>query len=338
MSQLPFVSVVIPVLNGADRLPDALASLRQQDYPRDRFEVIVADGGSTDGTRDFAVAGGARVVDNPKRREAPGRNAGFAAARGEIIAFTDDDCTFPPDWIRRAVEQLHTGEIAGVSGPTMIPERESAFGRAVAFLFELGTSLARSVHRERVATVAEVTDLPGCNAFFRREALAKVMPSDDALVTGEDILFSYRVRKLGYRLVLVPQVKVWHAKRQGPRRLFRQMARFAVGRLQVGKLHPELLRPAHVLVGLSLPALVACAVALVALAPEWAAPAAAAGCSALLGLGCWGGVRRGSAAVGAWVPAVILLAVTGWSLGFVREVVLPYPRSVPESGNQEMAH
>src|SRR5580704_16125185 len=98
-AERPFVTVVIPVLNGADRLPAALSTLKAQAYPADRIEIFVVDGGSRDASCDVARAAGAHVIDLPGGRVGAARNAGFAASRGDIVAFTDDDCTFPEDWI-----------------------------------------------------------------------------------------------------------------------------------------------------------------------------------------------------------------------------------------------
>ncbi len=77
---LPKISVCIPVLNGAPRLPDCLTSLRALDYPQDLIEIVIADGGSTDGTCEVALSFGAHVLDNPGKTVAAGRNVAFAAA------------------------------------------------------------------------------------------------------------------------------------------------------------------------------------------------------------------------------------------------------------------
>src|SRR6202030_2578206 len=99
MNPPPQVSVVMPVRNEILALPRLLQSLLDQDF--DSFEIIVADGGSTDGTREFVLhlAESSRVplilVDNTKIRSGPGRNAGLRRASGDFVIFLDGHCTLP---------------------------------------------------------------------------------------------------------------------------------------------------------------------------------------------------------------------------------------------------
>ena len=90
----PLVSVVVPARNAAATLERCLRSLLDLDYPRDRFEIIVADNGSTDGSRSILdrFGGQVRVVEQPRPGPAAARNAGIRAAEGTVIALTDADC------------------------------------------------------------------------------------------------------------------------------------------------------------------------------------------------------------------------------------------------------
>jgi GT2 family glycosyltransferase len=310
----PFVSIVIPVKNGAGRLECCLDSLARQRYPRESVEVIVVDGRSTDATRAVAESRGARVVDNPRELVAAGRNVGFRHARGEIVAFTDDDCTFPEDWLERATIHFQDPCVAGLGGPTRMPADESHFGKAVSFLFEIGVRAASSVHAEKVEVKRIVSDLPGCNMFYRHSALEQVMPVIETLVTAEDVELGFRLRKAGFRLFTVPDVSVLHHKRPTPRRFFRQMYRFAIGRLQVGRRHVGALRPAHVVAGMAIPASVLLL------------PLALIGLPVLaLSLFVMALAQTGAAAVAIRVPVVVIGGVFAWSAGFMRELLCPLP-------------
>jgi glycosyltransferase involved in cell wall biosynthesis len=99
----PEVSVIVPVRNGEHSIPELLRSLDAQTLARDRFEVIVVDNDSSDGTAQVAVAHGARVVREPIANRSRARNAGAAAARSDLYAFTDADCVAAPEWL----EALH---------------------------------------------------------------------------------------------------------------------------------------------------------------------------------------------------------------------------------------
>ncbi len=110
-------------------------------------------------------------------------------------------------------------------------------------------------------------DIPGCNAFYRSDAFRAVGLFDENLVTAEDVELHRRVREMGMRLKTSPQLFVWHDKRPTPRGLFRQMRRFAEGRVQLSRKVPDTLRPLHLLMGWSVPLASLVAAAVVATLP-----------------------------------------------------------------------
>ncbi|GBC99886.1 Putative glycosyltransferase EpsH [bacterium HR17] len=121
--QLPFVSVVVPTYNRVGLLLQLLESLPKQTYPKDRFEVVIVDDGSTDETeqvfRAFAQTAPFSVVylRQPRKGPAAARNLGIRHSRGEIVAFADSDVTVAEDWITNAVKYFENG-VDGVEGKT----------------------------------------------------------------------------------------------------------------------------------------------------------------------------------------------------------------------------
>jgi glycosyltransferase involved in cell wall biosynthesis len=106
-SLLPKVSIVIPVLNAAGVLGNCLRSICSQDYPQDRVELLIADGRSSDNTRQVAELCGARVLDNPHRIAEQGKRVALAVATGEFVVFVDADNELThPDFLRLAVQAL----------------------------------------------------------------------------------------------------------------------------------------------------------------------------------------------------------------------------------------
>lgn len=110
----PAVSVVVPTLNSARTLAACLASIREQTYPRERIELIVADAGSTDGTLDIARRYEAdRVVANPLRTGEAGKTEGIRAATGEIVALIDSDNVLDgADWLERMLQPFQDPDIS----------------------------------------------------------------------------------------------------------------------------------------------------------------------------------------------------------------------------------
>ena len=114
MATAPGISIVIPTLNCAGSLAIALRSIRDQRYPAERVEVVVADGGSTDATRATAQSWGCTVVDNPLVTAEAGKAAGLAHAAHEIVGFVDSDNELAsPRTFEAVVEALADSRIAG---------------------------------------------------------------------------------------------------------------------------------------------------------------------------------------------------------------------------------
>ena len=112
------ISVVIPAYNEEKYLGRCLAALARQTYPADLSEIIVVDNGSTDRTAEIARRRGARVVVEPHKGVARARQAGFEAARGEVIASTDADTIVPPFWLARIAAHFQADPTLGaVYGP-----------------------------------------------------------------------------------------------------------------------------------------------------------------------------------------------------------------------------
>ncbi len=112
---LPSVSIVMPTLNAARTLADCLASIRNQDYPRDKVEIVIADAASTDKTvaiaADYKVD---KIVENKLVTGEAGKAAALKVAGNEIIALIDSDNILPSsDWLRRMVQPFEDPEIFG---------------------------------------------------------------------------------------------------------------------------------------------------------------------------------------------------------------------------------
>src|SRR3954447_5995809 len=111
MKNLPFVTVVLPIRNETAHIERSLGAVLAQDYPQDRLEVIVADGMSTDGTRDMirfyqATHPNLRMVDNTGGIVPTGLNAAIQQARGEIIVRVDGHTEIAPDYVRQCVAEI----------------------------------------------------------------------------------------------------------------------------------------------------------------------------------------------------------------------------------------
>ncbi|MFL5385033.1 MAG: glycosyltransferase [Longimicrobiaceae bacterium] len=230
------LTVVVPARNAAATLPLTLRALAGGERPPD--EVLVADGGSRDGTRTVAERFGARVVDNPRRHAAGARQAGTLAARGEVVAFTDADCIPAPDWLARVERRMDADpELAGVGGRVTLAaprNRVQAYG---AHVFE---SIMQFADEPVWAAAREMRgSLPGANCAYRRAAVLDVGGFRDEFSNyAEEIDLAWRLLDTGARVLYDPAILVEHLGYPATRRaLLRANFRFGIASTKLARHH-----------------------------------------------------------------------------------------------------
>jgi succinoglycan biosynthesis protein ExoA len=253
-SDLPFVSVVIPVLNEERHIEACLDSVVQQDYPTERYEVIVADGGSIDRTREIVRAiagrhGNVRLIDNPGRLQAAGLNRAILASRGSIIARQDGHAEWGRNHLRRSVELLLATGADNVGG-LQEAVGDGMSGRAIACAMGSpfgvgGAGFRYSTREQEMPTVFLGT--------FRRTALERVGLFDEAYPPHEDYELNQRIRSTGGSIVYSPDIRTRYHVRDGMMALARQYYKYGRGKVRVARRSREVLRPYH----LAAPVLVA---------------------------------------------------------------------------------
>lgn len=108
------ISIIVPTLNAGKVLGQCLTSIKNQDYPRQNLEIIIADGGSTDKTLEIAQKYGAKIYRNPFKTGEAGKAVALKHARGEFVALIDSDNILPDkNWLRRMIEPFSDPEIIG---------------------------------------------------------------------------------------------------------------------------------------------------------------------------------------------------------------------------------
>lgn len=207
---LPSATVVVPTRDRPAQLARCEAALRELDYPTDRLEVLVMEDAQGDGP-------------------SAARNRGLAVARGEVVAFTDDDCEAAPDWLRSLAEawQAH-------------PERAYG-GRVVNALREdLPADVAQRVIDAGYAHLnrpGDVRFLASSNLLFPTEPLRELGGFDESMRTAEDRDICDRWRLSGRLLEHVPAAIVRHRHIGGLREFWRQHVAYARGARRFHVLH-----------------------------------------------------------------------------------------------------
>jgi GT2 family glycosyltransferase len=196
----PELSVIIPVRDGERALPPLLESLRAQTLAPERFEVIVVDNASRDRTAEIAAASGARVVNEPIPNRSRARNAGAAAARAQLYAFTDADCVADAQWLGSLLGARGRAPLVAGDVRLTVSERPNVVERYEA-LWRFGQE----------AWVREQGWAATANLLVSAEAFAAVGGFDTTWRhIGEDVDFCFRAAKAGYGLAYCAEAIVSH--------------------------------------------------------------------------------------------------------------------------------
>jgi glycosyltransferase involved in cell wall biosynthesis len=228
------VSVVVPAWNAERRIAGVIGAIRAQTGLGQEPEAIVVDDGSEDRTAEEASRAGARVLRQANRGPAAARNAGWRAAAGEIVFFTDSDCLPCRDWMVRLLPSFADAGVGAAGGSYTIGNPRSLLARCV----------QEEIALRHKRMKGEVRFLGSFNLAVRREVLEETGGFDPAYrrASGEDNDLSYRIRKRGYRLLFDPLACVEHLHPERLARYLSEQARHGYWRMKLYRDHPERMR------------------------------------------------------------------------------------------------
>ncbi len=225
----PTVSVITPVYNAAAALPRLMASLRAQEYPRERVEIILVDNDSTDGSGEVIKSFPDVVVLRQTAYRGPGatRNAGIERAQGDVLAFIDADCWAHPAWLRTGVEKLVGEGLDRVAGHVEFvlspyPNLYETYDAAINF---------------RQTDFMEGGWCGTGNLFTRQGLFDELGLFDPVLISCEDTEFGMRASRAGKTLGFAPGAIVYHQARTSLGALVKKWIRTEYGAAQVWKRH-----------------------------------------------------------------------------------------------------
>lgn len=242
----PFISVVIPVRNEGAHLGAVLQDLLLQEYPSERYEILIADGNSTDNTarvvEEAALASrtSIRLLPNPGQLSSAGRNVGVRASSGEVIIFIDGHCQIPGRSLLRDTARLFQ---TTDSDCLCRPQPLTASGNS--WFQQVVADVRASIIGHGLDSTIFAADLEGdvnptsSGASYRRKVFDKIGMYDERLDACEDVEFNYRVYRAGLRSYASPRLQVRYSPRNTLSGLWKQMVRYGKGRRRFAGIHPE---------------------------------------------------------------------------------------------------
>ncbi|HKZ36852.1 MAG TPA: glycosyltransferase [Chryseolinea sp.] len=241
--QPPRFSIIIPVHNRPKEMEEILSSLLHQTVKD--FEVIVVEDGSSlrceqviDGFRDQLKI---EYFFKPNSGPGPTRNFGYSQARGDYFVVFDSDCIIPPTYFQEVLKSLHENNWDAWGGPDRAREdftlRQRAMGYTMSSVLTTGGIRGGKKHIGWFQPRSFNMGISR-NVFEKTKGFAFDR-------YAEDIEFSIRMKKAGFKVGLIPEAYVYHKRRINFTQFYRQVYNFGKGRALIGRVHPEEVKIAH---------------------------------------------------------------------------------------------
>ncbi|NLP11159.1 glycosyltransferase family 2 protein [bacterium] len=244
----PLVSIVIPMLNEISAIERCIRSIKEQDYPQDRIEILVVDGLSTDGSRERVLemakaAGNLRLLDNPAKRTPISLNLGAKNSRGEVVIILGAHTRIKSDFVRLNIHYLQTLKVPCVGGTqinTGDTFMQTAIGYAMGSRFGIPSAPYRFDKKARfVDTVVY--------AAYKKELFEQVGYFDEELHIAEDAEFNWRIRRAGHKIYFTPDIVSYYYPRKNLVQLAKQFFNYGILRVNVVKKHGNAVKLLHLI-------------------------------------------------------------------------------------------
>lgn len=214
---LPVVSVVIPVRNEENFIGKCIESFLDQTYPESKFEIIVVDGMSEDNTRTIVESyisryGNVKLYDNPDKYTPNALNIGIKNASGEIIMLASSHAVYSRDYISVCAQKIAEGK-AEVAGGKMItlPRSNSMKAKVIASVLSNPFGVGDAKYRIRYDKESYVDTV--AYGLYKKELFDKVGLFNENLIRNQDIEMNLRLKRIGARTLLIPQVSSYYYAR-----------------------------------------------------------------------------------------------------------------------------
>lgn len=212
-TELPHITVIVCSYNGSATIRECIEGVLAIDYPK--FDVVVVNDGSKDNLASIVSEYPVKLITTINKGLSSARNTGMKNAKGEIIAYIDDDAYPDPQWLRYLAYAYHTSDHACIGGPNIAPYDDPFISTCVA------NAPGGPVHVLETDEIAE--HVPGCNMSFRKDALMNIGGFDPVYRNaGDDVDVCWRIQQSGRTIGFHPSAVVWHHRRNSFKAYWKQ--------------------------------------------------------------------------------------------------------------------
>ena len=241
-------SIIVPSFNRSEELVELIESFDKQVIDKDKFEVLIVDDGSTDGTEkiinNFICRMNFQMRFLKREHEGPGpaRNFGMAQAKADYFLFIDSDCIADNNWlseIEKSIEKEKPDAFGGPDGvlPTFSPLQKAIDYSMTSFLTTGGM---RGHSKKKLAKY-----YPRSFNMGVHRKIYETLGGMGTLRHGQDLEFSRRIIASGAKVIPIPEAKVYHKRRTSLKKFFRQMFNWGVARINLTMIDQGILEPLH---------------------------------------------------------------------------------------------
>lgn len=250
MIRFNYYSVIVPSFDRRDEIRELIESFIMLQFPADRFELIIADDGSTDGTKELVneYVGKVKFTLNfyTQKNQGPGaaRNMGMEKAQGDFFIFIDSDCTVSPMWLSEIDRSLDAENADAFGAPDSFREDFPPLLKAINYSMTsfLTTGGIRGHNKKKLGKFYPRS----FNMGLSRETYKRV-GGFGSLRHGQDIEYSHRIIRSGTKVISIPEAVVFHKRRTSVKKFFKQVFNWGVARINLYKIDSAMLELVHTL-------------------------------------------------------------------------------------------
>jgi glycosyltransferase involved in cell wall biosynthesis len=229
------LSVVIPTLNSASTIPYTLSSIFSNEFPKEYFEVLVIDNGSSDETVEVAKKFPVRTYYCSKKGIGPPRNIGIKMAKGDIVCFTDSDCIVEKNWLEKIFTFFkQNSEVDGVGGPIFpYPYNQNKIQKLTGELFVEDQRYPKKLEKVQFGSSQGI--IFGTNSAYKKEVFISAGGYSEP--GGSNLELSWRLVSKGRNLFFNPDIKVYHIFPANLKSIFKQQFRWGAQSTHMKRMH-----------------------------------------------------------------------------------------------------
>jgi len=241
-------SIIVPSYNRQDEVKDLIKSFNALDFPKNKFELVIVDDGSTDGTAEYLRSIHAKLELNlviiEQENQGPGaaRNNGMQNSNGDFLIIIDSDCTVPQEWLNHIDSRLNEEQADAFGGPDSYRSDFPALLKAINY--SMTSFLTTGGLRGRKGKNLAKFYPRSFNMGLSRKLFQQI-GGFNQMYYGEDIEFSNRIIKSNAKVLFIEDAFVYHKRRTNIPKFFRQVFRMGAARVTLFTIDPTLLEPLH---------------------------------------------------------------------------------------------